>query len=521
MNQKKTLWLCLVLAAGCAVLFGGCEAITALFGGGGENGGGGGEDPGNEPSFDPTIPSFYVSENGDDDDNDGMSEDTPFATLSKAYEAAKDDTTRRRIVVLSNLSQEEAVEFNSASDGFITIEGKDLITITDEKGNDKTIAKYTITRSVRQEDDKGSVLEITGSAKIKFVNIIVNGIVGDGSSIYNRAIKVDGVGSAVTLEKGAMITGKLTGEASGDKPGSNNQNGSGIFVTNDGTLTIAEGSEVTKCGWENKGYGAVYVDNGGSVLMTGGSINNNTPYRGAVALYQNSTFTMTGGEIRKNTSSNYGGGIYAYGKSGNETDSPTLALVGGNILNNTATAGAGIYALNTLAKFTIGSNEGDGPVISYNEAVFSGGGIEVSNAGENIEMKSGTISDNTVTSEEDGFGGGVTVSANLDNVTFTMSGGEISHNTATSGGGVSLFSNKADKKISFILSGGTIYGSNSDAEKANVSTTSGSAAIYQKASTAENKSTSVTIGQKLPETTSNIAKSWDETITKDYTGSPQ
>jgi hypothetical protein len=65
-------------------------------------------------------------------------------------------------------------------------------------------------------------------------------------------------------------------------------------------------------------------------------------------------------------------------------------------------------------------------------------------------MKGGTISGNTVTSDNYSCGGGVAVGKNI---TFTMEGGTIGGNTAESGGGVYVHE---DGK--FTLEGGTIGG---------------------------------------------------------------
>ncbi|MDR1232578.1 MAG: hypothetical protein LBK61_14400 [Spirochaetaceae bacterium] len=299
------------------------------MGKGDENSEGGPSSPGESVDpFDPTIPGFYVSATENADENSGESEAEPFATLSKAYaEAVKknpdSEIRRRRIVVRSNLTQPDVVAFGSAGD-FITIEGRRT--------------GYSIGRSTRTN---GSVLEITGGAKIKFVNIKVNGVLSGNAVIYNRAIKVDGDGSEGTLGQGAVLTEKIVGSGAGLSPDGANINGSGVFVTNSGKLTLEEG-EVTGCQGATS-VGAVFANNGGSVSMSGGWIRGNVSHRGGgVALYQKAVFTMNGS-----------GGIYAFGDRSNGNIRPALTLDGGKILDNNAPAGGGVYTEYELTAFTI------------------------------------------------------------------------------------------------------------------------------------------------------------------------
>ncbi|MDR1230766.1 MAG: hypothetical protein LBK61_05130 [Spirochaetaceae bacterium] len=441
---------------------------------------------------------------GSSDDNDGLSEATPFKTLLAAYEAARDSADRKQIVVLSNLTQTGEDADEDALTG-----PSELITI---KGKDGT---QTITRSVVANEGAGSVLVITGGAKITFVDIKVNGIVGDGSSIFNRAIKIDG--SEVTLGKGAVITGKLQGDSTGDNPGpdgfnTDTKNGSGVFVTNSGKLTIADGSEVTGCeGPVNNDVGtlgAVYANSGSNVLLTkGGKIYKNQALRGGgVAVYGTATFTMTGGEIYKNTGTDSGGGIYASRKG--SYDSPTLTLVGGEIYENYTTTGngGGIYTYKTLVAFTIE----DGVVIRNNHAAGAGGGIAAKattttndDDDKTIMMNGGEIRDN----EAGTHGGGVYIeAAQAGDVSLTMKGGEISKNTANGNGGGVYLQQVSSKTATFTLTDGVIYGSGDKANSA-----AQGAAIYK--SSANGYTKVIINGTAFSDT----KQSEDITVTKAYT----
>ena len=89
-----------------------------------------------------------------------------------------------------------------------------------------------------------------------------------------------------------------------------------------------------------------------------------------------------------------------------------------------------------------------GAKISGNTSIW-GSGVEVSNG--TFTMSGGEISDNTASRE----GGGVNVS---NEGTFTMSGGEISGNTASSGGGVEVYEG------TFTMTGGKITGNTAEAD---------------------------------------------------------
>jgi hypothetical protein len=112
----------------------------------------------------------------------------------------------------------------------------------------------------------------------------------------------------------------------------------------------------------------------------------------------------------------------------------------------------------------------------------------------------GKISGNTVSGRYDG--GGVHVSSG----TFTMSGGEISGNTASRGGGVYLYSNYTFSKYS---SGGVIYGSNATEGLKNTATDGAGtgAAVYYDYSR-KYRETTVTANESL--STSDTTAGWNQ-----------
>ena len=143
------------------------------------------------------------------------------------------------------------------------------------------------------------------------------------------------------------------------------------------------------------------------------------------------TFTMYGGEISGNSASN-GGGVYVCGGS-------TFDLYGGKISGNTVTNDGGGVCVATNGKFNM---HGGKIEISGNTAATYGGGVYVATTGE-FNMRGGTIggaaADKANKANKAKYGGGVYVvgggTLNMSGGKFTMSGGEISGNTATSNGG--------------------------------------------------------------------------------------
>jgi hypothetical protein len=439
MNKKKTLWLCLVLAAGCALLFGGCDELASLLGeveGAEEEKEKESESEPENNSGGPSGPAFYVHGlNGADDGDgyDGKSKETAFKTLGKAYAAAVADNAIKQIVVLSDLAVVDNASIELSGDcGEITIAGA---------GNN---LKYKITRNTG-DLSKPSVLEIKGGAKISLVNIAVEGKAASGA-YFNRAILVTGSGTEVTLGKDAVVTGKIDGSSY-----STDKFGGGILVASGGKLVMNEDSMVTDCAGASEG-GAVAVKDSGSVfeMKKGSLIYNNTSafHGGGVAVSSNGKFTMNGGgiDLNKTGAIGLGGGLRL-------TDNGKAEIYSDSVIsNNTAKYGGGIYIVGgSILEMT-------GGTISSNKAQKSGdggdgGGVHVA-VDNGFRMSGGEISGNTA----ENYGGGLLVSDY--NVKITMSGGTISKNKAlVNGGGVALRSGnyyqKFEIKDTAIVYGGT------------------------------------------------------------------
>ena len=279
------------------------------------------------------------------------------------------------------------------------------LTLTDCKNNNK--GKVT-----RAYNSHGGGVEVNGGEFNLYSGSITKNTADNGGVYVYNSGEFNMYGGSITLNTAAK--------------------GGGVKVTG-GTVNMYGGEIANnKAAGHVKGTGnggGVYVS-GGTFNMRGGSITNNTTEvygqgegtGGGVYVHANGTFNLyDGGEIKDNTATQYGGGVYvgSYGQSG------TFHMYGGKITNNTGTQyGGGVY----VYEGTFDMDDGE---ISGNKTNGPGGGVRVSRMNCVFTMRGGEIRDNTASS-----GGGVSV---VDDGVFTMSGGSITKNKTTgTGGGVSM-----------------------------------------------------------------------------------
>ena len=182
--------------------------------------------------------------------------------------------------------------------------------------------------------------------------------------------------------------------------------------------------------------------------MTGGEIKtNNAKNGGGVALDKGGTLELFGGKIINNTAENIGngGGICVGTIEDTDENTGTLTMTGGEISGNTANGGGGIAVLH--GTFTMSK----GKVIG-NTAAKKGGGIlgfSLRKAKGEITVSGGEISSNTAGSSGTNAGGGICSRHKL-----TVLGGDIKINKAMFGygGGIGV-----DDGI-FNFLGGTVSG---------------------------------------------------------------
>jgi hypothetical protein len=355
-----------------------------------------------------------------------------------------------RIVVLADIAADGATVLDPAALGeeLLSEPNSEPVVIAGAApeiiaGEDEPAANQGVITLARTSGTNEPVLEITGGARITLENIAIN-----GKTSGNRALKVAGAGTKVTLGDGTVVTGKKT-----DGTG-----GSGIWIGQGAEVEMTGTSIVTGCEESAGGpKGAVCVE--GTLTMNGGAISDNTTI--VTAGYAN------GGGV---TVSGTGSLIMAAGAviSGNTaTNSGPGGQTGGS-----GVTGAGVYS---AGKVTMKS----GAVIRNNIAtgntgIAYAGGVYVNGNGSTFVMEGGEISGNKAVTATMSLGGGVYVRAG----TFTMENGIIHGNEADTnakalGGGVYISS-------TFIMEGGVISGNKAEGKDAGTSLGGG---VYQSAGT--------------------------------------
>ena len=251
----------------------------------------------------------------------------------------------------------------------------------------------------------GQIIQVGGNAKFILCNCQSSGTITHSTDVKGKGVKV---GSNNGADATFIMYG---GEISGNHVGTSDskEDGAGVAVS------------------------------GGIFTMYGGKIRDNhvdaaLNYGGGGVLASDD-FIMYGGEISNNTSSDYGGGVMAWGSSA------SAAIYGGIISGNTATGnGGGICTNNPLV---ISGNS----VIENNRAE-NGGGVyfygyysdEVLTISDSVK-----IAGNTAT----GDGGGIAVK---NGGALTINGGSITGNNAAGNGGGVYFNSKNSNAIK--ISGG-------------------------------------------------------------------
>jgi hypothetical protein len=149
-----------------------------------------------------------------------------------------------------------------------------------------------------------------------------------------------------------------------------------------------------------------------------------------------SGFTLRGGRGEACDAGTCGGAVYAQDANLERTDCVVTA--------NQATEGGGLWYAGSGTLSVLNS------VISTN-AAETGGGLYIEGAGATVSLDGTTVSDNTAS-----IGGGLTLFVTADGTTLSGEGGEVSRNQALRGGGAALHGSDPDVATgehSFTLSG--------------------------------------------------------------------
>jgi uncharacterized repeat protein (TIGR02543 family) len=251
------------------------------------------------------------------------------------------------------------------------------------------------------------------------------------------AVTIDGNGKTISLgSNGSLLT---------------------LGADPDSSLTLVL-EDITLKGKDDNTASLVQVKDGATLDLKADSVltgNTSTGNGGGVSIASGGTLTMSGGEIS------------------------------GNKASGISSSGGGVYVANG-GKFIMndGAISGNSTPSSGNGAYRGGGGVFVASGGE-FTMNGGEVRGNSSLTD----GGGIFAYGN--NGKFTMNGGTISDNTATNGGGV-----YAGIGGTFTMTGGVIYGSEEEDDKANTATTG--AAFFKYNGNSSLDTTSSTIDKRTP-----------------------
>jgi hypothetical protein len=249
--------------------------------------------------------------------------------------------------------------------------------------------------------------------------IIIRGTInGPGSFGANKAmVDISGAGNypPIILEGNSSRNGVLNARK--------NENNEGrVLYISDNKVTLGNNLSLTG-GYALQG-GAVYVTTSnpsseGEFIMAGGEINNNTAGLGGGVWIHKGKMSMTGGVIRDNATTKHANDMGA-GGGVYINPSASFTMSGGIIRNNGGieTGKGGGVIVDSKGLFTMTGGE-----IRNNNSVSQGGGVQIASSGEFV-MSDGTISGNRTGK----FGGGG-VYVSPENAKFTQTGGTINRNT--------------------------------------------------------------------------------------------
>jgi hypothetical protein len=346
--------------------------------------------------------SYYVRADGDDENNNGRAEDTPYKTLTKAVEMASKGAVKT-ITVLGKLSGEDEKNPLNPHNYMIEIvlEANQEILITG-KQNASEEEKAVLSG----EKSTSPVLGInsTKTSKIRLENIeVIN-----GKGEYGGGICVSS--GTLVLGTGVKIRNNIGGYGGG-----------GIWISSNGEVVLTGGEISNNTG--KRGGGGIMID-GGSLIIESGSIATNDPCtkanwggNGGGISMRSGTIQIKGGSIVENIVPNSGGAIYI--------ENGTLTMSGGEIANNKAKEGGGIY----IGSGSVTMNSG---VIKNNNAEYGAGIYVKTNRMPGCVISGGSITENIA----DFVGGGVYIASRA---VYQKTGGTISKNEAGDGEGLDIF----------------------------------------------------------------------------------
>jgi hypothetical protein len=278
----------------------------------------------------------------------------------------------------------------------------------------------------------GSVITVRAGVTLTLTNITLG-----GKNNNAPLIRVDG--GTLVLEDGAHITGNTR---NGGDPLANVNNssvydesayggGGGIVVHNGGSLEMRDNSEIS---------GNYTSAVGGGVLVYGA--NSKVTMKGSSKISGNEASGAAGGGVYLSD----GGALYMSGNAGITGNKTILAIDTGEQYGS----GGGVLAINNSSIEMDGASK-----ISYNHSKHRGAGVAIG-SGSSLKMTGySEISDNEC-DNWGGWGGGIYLFGNNDVTTATMNqNAGIKRNKASGGAGVSAMNDGATS-TTFTMNGGFI-----------------------------------------------------------------
>ena len=220
------------------------------------------------------LTTFYVAPNGDNDSNDGLSGNTPFATIDKAISMMTESNKNYLFVICGEVQGGQTIQ-NLPEGSTLTIMGKN--------GN---------ATDILNGDESGTVLTINTAVPITIKNLKITGGYGSGIKMVGNA--------NVTLGAGALVESNNAGQ---------DGLGGGVNIAG-GKLTMLNGCKVSSNVATPSGSGGgIYISAGATLDMMGGLIEYNQAGYLGNSVYVAGTFNMNGGTIKNNPTYDNGGDV--------------------------------------------------------------------------------------------------------------------------------------------------------------------------------------------------------------------
>ena len=284
-------------------------------------------------------------------------------------------------------------------------------------GADISMSGGVITGNRANKGNGGGLRVDKGSAVLSGGEIRENSASNNGGGVYvgpNAVFTMTGAAVQNNTAENAgagMFADSATLYLQGGTIAENDAVGDGGGLRADNCTISIDGVTIRANTTQGNG-GGVCAGKKSKITMRSGLITENTSVvaaGGMVAQGVGTTLEMTGGAITKNVAGTSGGGLYC-----SKVD---FKMSGGEIAGNTASQAGGVFITTRMEMF--------GGAVRDNVAKTDGGGVR--NAwGTTVELTGGAITGNTAQR----YGGGVYCMGS-----FLQSGGEVSGNSTSTGGG--------------------------------------------------------------------------------------